>query len=348
MGSVGSTPRQAEPPESPSTMPRDTFTPSAAAGRSARLAVRVAVDPRSAVGRALGEQRVDHALALITTHVERMLPGARLASRSGLLDVVLVAEPTPAVALHELPGRVAAAVTTAGRALGAAHPLTPHVTVAPWRTSAAGAPLAHAPGAQAEPLPTASALLALASGRDPQAATHGWHVATIAHGLATTLGLGPDAAASCHLAGLVHDVGKTTVPDGILSHPGPLHGDEWAVVRQHPAAAAALLEHLPQLRAVVPAVLHHHERLDGGGYPYGLAGTDIPLAARILAVADAYSAMTATRPYRAAYAPATALRYVEAVAGAQLDADVVDALRRLVAPDASPVEPAPTDAAVVC
>lgn len=93
-----------------------------------------------------------------------------------------------------------------------------------------------------------------------------------------------------------------------------------------------MLARAPELRVTTPAVLHHHERIDGAGYPAGLAGDQIPLDARILAVADTYSALTAHRPYRAAHEPGAALAYVEALAGTQLDRDVVAALRVALAP----------------
>ncbi len=308
---------------------------------SQALALRIAIDPRRAVGHALGEHRVDRALQAVASHLERALPGHRLVARLGLLDVLLVVDQPDEAARHELPGRAVTATMRAGSAIGAAAPLTPIVTVAPWRADAGDGPptvadaLAslRAGGAPdvAEPIPTAVALVALLGARDAQAATHAWHVATLAGEIASELGLDAATAARHALAGLVHDVGKVAVPDRILGNPGSLHEDEWAVMRRHPDAGAALLAHVPALEPTVAAVLHHHERIDGAGYPSGLAGSAIPLGARILAVADTYSALTAQRPYRAAYEPAVALRYVHAAAGTQLDAELVDALTAVVA-----------------
>ena len=126
--------------------------------------------------------------------------------------------------------------------------------------------------------------------------------------------------------GWLHDVGKSRSRTPCCRKPGPLTEDEWAVMRGHAAAGEASSAQIPELAALAPAVRHHHERWDGGGYPDGLGGEDIPLAARIVAVADALDAMTSDRVYRKALAPAEALTELRRVAGSQLDPFVVEAL----------------------
>jgi cyclic di-GMP phosphodiesterase len=122
---------------------------------------------------------------------------------------------------------------------------------------------------------------------------------------------------------MLHDIGKIAVPDGILLKPGPLSPDEWKIMRTHPEVGRRLIEHIPFLRGAVPIVYHHHERWDGTGYPGGLAGEDIPLGARIFAVADAFDAMTYDRPYSRAVSIAAAREEIERCAGAHFDPAVV-------------------------
>jgi HD-GYP domain-containing protein (c-di-GMP phosphodiesterase class II) len=123
----------------------------------------------------------------------------------------------------------------------------------------------------------------------------------------------------------VHDIGKLGISDAILRKAGALDADEWREIRRHPELGAAILEHanLPDIAEWVRA---HHERVDGTGYPAGLAGTAIPVEARVLAVADAYEAMTADRPYRASIGPDAAEAELRRAAGTQFDPRVVEAL----------------------
>ena len=130
---------------------------------------------------------------------------------------------------------------------------------------------------------------------------------------------------------LLHDVGKIGVPERILMKPGPLTDDEWVVMRQHPDTGARVVRPLGLSDTVLDIVLHHHERWDGAGYPFGLSGSDIPLVARIFSVCDAIEAMTAPRPYREALAPEVALERVCVEAGAQFDPEIVGSLERGVA-----------------
>jgi HD-GYP domain-containing protein (c-di-GMP phosphodiesterase class II) len=133
------------------------------------------------------------------------------------------------------------------------------------------------------------------------------------------------------MAGFLHDVGKIAIPDEILNKPGPLTPGEWTVMRTHAQLGASVLERLPELRDVAAAVRHHHERMDGGGYPGGLRGEEIPIEARIVAAADTYQAIVSERVYAPARSRRAALAELDRVAGTQLDADVVQALRSVLA-----------------
>ena len=122
---------------------------------------------------------------------------------------------------------------------------------------------------------------------------------------------------------LLHDIGKIGIPDAILLKPGPLTAEEWKTMRTHPEIGRQLLERIPFLKPAVPIVYHHHERWDGTGYPLGLAGADIPLGARIFAVADAFDAMTFDRPYSRAIPLGAARAEIVRCAGTHFDPDVV-------------------------
>jgi response regulator RpfG family c-di-GMP phosphodiesterase len=130
---------------------------------------------------------------------------------------------------------------------------------------------------------------------------------------------------------LLHDIGKIGVPESILAKPGPLDDEEWEVMRRHPLTGAGVVGPLGLATTALDVVLHHHERWDGTGYPRGLAGADIPLAARIFSVCDALDAMTADRPYRRRLPGSVAFERVRGEAGRQFDPEVVAALERGVA-----------------
>ena len=130
-------------------------------------------------------------------------------------------------------------------------------------------------------------------------------------------------------AGILHDIGKLGIADAVLHKPSGLDPREWEEIRRHPEIGSRILEHA-NLRDIGAWVLAHHERVDGSGYPYGLAADDIPLEARILAVADAHEAMTADRPYRRALSLDVARAQLRAGAGRQFDAGVVDAFERVL------------------
>jgi len=160
--------------------------------------------------------------------------------------------------------------------------------------------------------------------KDTYTCGHSDRVASYAKSIAKRMGLSVDECERIFMAGVLHDVGKIGVPDAILSKPGKLTDFEYAIVKQHPQIGCEILEHLKPLNYVLPGVLHHHEAYNGSGYPAGLVGEDIPLHGRILAVADAYDAMTSNRPYRRGMPHAKAAAILRAEAGKTWDANIVD------------------------
>jgi diguanylate cyclase (GGDEF)-like protein len=165
--------------------------------------------------------------------------------------------------------------------------------------------------------------------RQTGAARHSHTVARYARMIGEELGLDPARVERLRLAGLLHDVGKIAVSDGVLMKAGPLTGDEWSEVHTHPEIAARLLAQ-PEVADLRSWILAHHERPDGSGYPHGLLGSDIPLEARVLAVADAYEAMTSGRAHRRALGPEDARAELVEGRGTQFDARVVHAFLRVL------------------
>jgi len=165
--------------------------------------------------------------------------------------------------------------------------------------------------------------------RDPYTARHSEKVAAYAVQLAQQLKLAPVEVERIRLSGLLHDVGKVALERSLLHKPGRLSDEEWEQVRAHPGLSAHIIGGVERFAEFLPGARHHHERYDGKGYPDGLAGDDIPLDARILAVADAYDAMTSDRSYRAALTHAEALCELEQGAGTQFDPVCVRAFARL-------------------
>ncbi len=160
---------------------------------------------------------------------------------------------------------------------------------------------------------------------------HSVRVAQLSRACARELGLSGEALDQIYLAGLLHDIGKIGVPESILLKPGRLSAVEWEEVRGHPVVGARIVEPARFPAAVVAVVRHHHEDYGGGGYPDGLAGEEIPLLARIIRVADAYDAMTSTRPYRRGLTAEEAIEELRRGAGRQFDPRVVEAFLRIPA-----------------
>jgi putative nucleotidyltransferase with HDIG domain len=166
--------------------------------------------------------------------------------------------------------------------------------------------------------------------KDEYTRHHTEQVVSLALAVAAELDLEPSAARNIELGAILHDVGKMRVPEPILNKPGPLDAEEWKIMKTHPEVGEHILEPIQLLRPILPIVRHHHERWDGAGYPDGLAGRAIPLGARIVAVCDAYRAMTEDRPYRQALSAEETRQQLQLGAGSQFDSDCVAALLRVL------------------
>jgi diguanylate cyclase (GGDEF)-like protein len=184
------------------------------------------------------------------------------------------------------------------------------------------------------------ALVAALGARDRSSGLHSDVVVALSVRVAAELGLGAAERSEVRQVAGLHDNGKVGVPDHILHKPGPLDDAEWHIMRQHPVIGAEILRSTETLAHLAPSVRAEHERWDGTGYPDGLAGDAIPLSARIVLVCDAYHAMTSDRPYRRAMTAEVALAELRENAGAQFDADVVDAFLAVV--DSGSGRPAPS------
>jgi HD-GYP domain-containing protein (c-di-GMP phosphodiesterase class II) len=184
--------------------------------------------------------------------------------------------------------------------------------------------------------------------RDPYTAQHSVRVADLARALGERLGLQGGVLWGLHAVARVHDVGKITVPDAVLLKAGPLDPKEYEEMKGHVEAGVRILQNISLYRESLDILAQHHERLDGSGYPLGLKGDEIIFPARVLAVADAYDAMTTDRPYRRAKTPEEAVRELYRVAGKEYDLNVVRALEdELIARGVlkGPVIPAALEAA---
>ena len=171
-----------------------------------------------------------------------------------------------------------------------------------------------------------AALTSTVEAKDDYTACHGEDVAVLAERIALRMSLTSAEARDVRYAAMLHDIGKVAVPSEILLKPGPLTDEEWVTMRTHAAIGGELVGRIDAFAHLAPAVRASHERWDGGGYPDGLAGEQIPLAARIIAVCDTYDAIVTDRPYRPARSPHEACAELRRVAGSQLDAGVVEAV----------------------
>ena len=165
--------------------------------------------------------------------------------------------------------------------------------------------------------------------KDLRTGLHATRLAEWAVRVAERLGVAPTELRDIERASLLHDIGKIGVPDEVLFKPAKLTEEETAQARRHPEYGWAILQSIPGFERASLLVLHHHERYDGKGYPAGLAGEDIPLGARIVAVVDAYDAMISDRAYRKGLPPEEAERRLEADAGAQFDPNVTPLFVRM-------------------
>lgn len=197
-----------------------------------------------------------------------------------------------------------------------------------------------------------AALLVAIEQHDAYTAGHSERVAHYACHIARQMGMSAMSQRHLYIGGLLHDVGKLILPDYVLNKRGALTTEEWTIMKQHPTVGEKLLRkvyrHCPWIneeeqQAVCDIVLSHHERLDGKGYPYGLRGEQIPTLSRILAVADAYDAMTSNRPYRSAMDSEQALAILVEGAGSQFWLPAVDAMQVIIANPIQDIERGESD-----
>jgi putative two-component system response regulator len=170
-----------------------------------------------------------------------------------------------------------------------------------------------------------AALASAQAARDPATAAHCARVTDLAERLALWIGWDAPRLRSLGAGGRLHDIGKVMVSEAILRKGGPLDPLELDEIRTHPSAGARLIAPVGAAQAALPYVLYHHERWDGAGYPTGLRGPEVPEGARLLAVVDAFDAMTSTRPYRRALPTYQALAEIERCAGSQFDPEIAHA-----------------------
>jgi len=175
------------------------------------------------------------------------------------------------------------------------------------------------------------ALVEAVEAKDPYTRGHTQRVAEISVLIGQNLGLSGERLKTLNQAAMLHDIGKISVPDSILNKPGKLTDAELSIVKEHPARGHRIIQNVRSLQQEVAGIRHHHERLDGSGYPDGLKGNAIPLDARIIAVADVFDALTSARPYRGPWTSERAFQILDEEAGSKLDVDCVAALRRVLA-----------------
>ena len=178
-------------------------------------------------------------------------------------------------------------------------------------------------------LGTLEALTASIDAKDRYTCGHSQRVAQLSAQLALAVGERPEVADRVRIAGLVHDVGKIGVPEGVLTKSGRLTDEEFTAIKKHPEIGHRILKDIALLADVLPGVLYHHERWDGRGYPHGLKATEIPKIARYISLADTFDAMSSTRSYRAAMPRAAVLAEIQRCAGGQFDPDLAKAFVQL-------------------
>ncbi|HEY5162644.1 MAG TPA: HD-GYP domain-containing protein, partial [Terriglobales bacterium] len=166
--------------------------------------------------------------------------------------------------------------------------------------------------------------------KDPYTRGHSDRVTRYSVLIATELGLPNEEIEKIRISAQLHDVGKIGIEDRILKKPGALTPDEYEIMKTHTTRGANILRPVQQLKEMIPGIELHHESLDGRGYPFGLKGDEIPLAPRIIGVADTFDAMTTNRPYQAARPPDYALKIIQSLAKTKFDPKVVDAMQRLL------------------
>lgn len=184
-----------------------------------------------------------------------------------------------------------------------------------------------------------SALTAAIDAKDHYTYAHSKNVARYAATLAVAAGLNDDQVRTIYAAGLLHDIGKISIPETILNKTGKLEDGEYRIMKDHVNSSIEMIRHLPEMDYLIPAVLGHHERWDGKGYPRGIAGEEIPISARCLAIADVFDAMTTDRPYRKGLPLEYALEEIRKGAGTQFDPSLAKIFIQLIRSRSIPLSP---------
>src|SRR4051794_28263895 len=308
-------------------------------GESAAL-VLVDIDGFRALNGRRGSAAGDEALAAVAQRLRELVRGGDVVGRTGADELAVVMPGANLAGARGVAERLVAILEQAGPVTLSAglaadrgprplRRLMADASAILERARIAGGGRVGAPGRMPTPEPSRGAIGALAlalSERDRGTGEHAEQVVALAGAVARRLNLDAEEVERIAAAALLHDVGKVAVPDSILSKPGPLNDEEWAVMRNHSVVGERILRAVPGLGPVARMVRHGHERFDGNGYPDGLRGEEIPLGSRIVLVCDAYDAMTSPRPYRDALSREQAVAELAAHAGTQFDPRVVDAL----------------------
>lgn len=183
---------------------------------------------------------------------------------------------------------------------------------------------------------TITSLVSAIDAKSPWTKGHSERVTNFALEIAKEMGLKDEDLEHLKLCGLLHDIGKIGIYDGVLDKPGKLTDEEFELVKKHPVMSMEILNPIKQLSTIIPGILHHHERYDGKGYPEGISGNDIPLCARILCVADSFDAMTAERPYKSPRGIEDAKLELKRCSGTQFDPKVVEAFLKALEREYAP------------
>jgi HD-GYP domain-containing protein (c-di-GMP phosphodiesterase class II) len=173
------------------------------------------------------------------------------------------------------------------------------------------------------------ALTASIDAKDPYTCGHSRRVAIVSRKLAQLFGFDEHHAERVYLAGLMHDVGKIGIPEAVLCKPGKLTSSEYKTMQRHPEIGATILSGIRQMEDLIPVILHHHERLDGGGYPAGLSSGEIPIEAMIVGLADSFDAMTSSRTYRNTMPLTAVITEIRRCSGTQFDPRLAELLLSL-------------------
>lgn len=179
-------------------------------------------------------------------------------------------------------------------------------------------------------LSSITSLIQALEARDAYTRGHSENVARLSVGIAEILGFKPEELERIEIAARLHDLGKIGIRDEVLLKPGGLTNEEYEIIKQHPVFGADILKPIPSLEDIIPAVLYHHEKIDGSGYPHGLTGNEIPISAKIIAVADVYDALATNRPYRAAKSHQCSMDIVTSATDGHLCPECVEAFIELM------------------